>query len=199
MWTVNAAKTPAASMSSTPAAAPHGHHRRPVPPASSSSGSRWSEDAGGPGTIGGSLLVFILLVVLGGGIGLLAVSLAGSPKPATDRGPTTRARRPGTDEESADDQDPADTVTPQPEPDLPLAPSTPPVARKRRVPDVRQVPRAHVAIEGRYDEVGAAPWWRRLLSLVALVVLVIVLGVGIAAVAAAVIGAISEFVGTAVG
>lgn len=135
------------------------------------------------------MLAFILLVVLGGGIGLVAVSLAGSPKPATDGGPDHRA--PGHDDDP--EPDPVEPVADtEPEPDVERG-------SPRRRPDPRTVPRAYTAIEGRFDEVATPPWWRRLLSLVALVIIAVLIGVGLAAVAAGVIGAIAELLDTAVG
>lgn len=174
------------------------------------------------------MLAFILLVVLGGGIGLLAVSLAQASKPATDGGPNHRAPdhddEPGTD---AAEPDPEAATEPDPEagpetrpdagPDgarsveatdvlVPVGSatvSTNPVSGagpvRRRRPDPRTVPRHHIAIEGRFDEVARPPWWRRLLSLVALVVIAVLVGTGLAAMAAGVIGAIAELVDAAVG
>lgn len=164
------------------------------------------------------MLAFILLVVLGGGIGLLAVSLAELPKPATDGGPDHRARD-HDDEPETDGVEPV--AEPEPEPDMepdmepehepaeatdvlvPVGSGTGPDAGAtpgpRPRPDPRTVPRAYTAIEGRFEEVATPPWWRRLLSLVAIVVIAVLIGAGLAAVAAGVIGAVAELVDAAVG
>ena len=204
-----------------PKASHQGHHRRGALDAGSPAPS--AVGAGGPDTIDDSVLAFILLVVLGGGIGLLAVSLAESPKPATDGGPDHRAPdhdgEPKPDAaEPVDESEPEPEVTPEPEPNpepdpvettdvlVPVGsgtnltgsePRTTPAPRRR--PDPRTVPRAYTAIEGRFEEVATPPWWRRLLSLVALVVIAVLIGVGLAAMAAGVIGAVAELIDAAVG
>lgn len=195
----------------------HSHQRCRPSPEPSAPGS--ADDAGGTDTIVVSVLTFMLLVVLGGGLGLLAVSLAESPKPATDRGRTMRApsaelgapdpvERPtddpvddlveaagdgpiGTVPEMATDAEVADVPAATPPPRAAPAP--------RRQPDVGTIPRAFVAVEGRYDAVAVAPLWRRLLSVLAMILIAIVLGVGLAAVAAAVFGALAELLNAAVG
>jgi len=173
---------------------------------------------GGTDTIVVSVLTFILLVVLGGGLGLLAVSLAESPKPATDRGDGTRAPDVETEldpplDEAVDDvrEDPMtaglepDPVEPEASLDdelaavLATAAPDPPARTAQRAPDPRRVPLAYTAIEGRYDVVAVSPLWRRLLSLVALTAIALAIGAALAAVAAAVFGALAELLNSAVG
>lgn len=154
------------------------------------------------------MLAFILLVVLGGGLGLLAVSLAESPKPATDRGNERRAPDPASDEPVDELVDEA-LVEPEPsfEAELveayagPKVEPGPPLAATatRRRPDLRDVPPAYTAVEGQFDAVAVPPIWRRLLSICALVAIAVVLGVGVAAAAAAVMGTLAELLNAAVG
>lgn len=140
------------------------------------------------------MLAFILLVVLGGGVGLLAVSLAESSKPATDAGSDRRGPGPDDDADEPENQ-------PVPEPvDEPRAPTRPPVERRpRRTPDPRNVPRAYTAIEGRFADVARAPLWRRILSIIGIVLIAVALGVGLAAVFGAIIGALAEILGNTIG
>ncbi len=152
------------------------------------------------------MFAFILLVVLGGGIGLLAVSLAESPKPATDGGRDQRAPDAPTDQEPGDepgvreaDPEPVEATTEVLVPAAVAAAVREPATPTRRRPDPRSVPRAYTAIEGRFQDVAAPSWGRRLFSLIALVVIAALIGVALAATAAAIIGAIAELVDAAVG
>ncbi len=61
------------------------------------------------------------------------------------------------------------------------------------------VPAAYTAIEGTYAQVARAPWWRRVLSLAAIVLIAVAAGAGIAGIAAAIIGAASEVVTNTIG
>ncbi len=174
------------------------------------------------------MLTLILLVVLGGGVGLLAVSLAEKPKPATNDAAGPRAGAP--DEPSPSDPTPA----PEPEPFMPVRtpeptpprgqPAIPAVgtplplvatgrpavadrpdprferadALPRRI-DRGRVPKAYTAVEGRYQDVIRPPIWRRLVSLGLIAVIVVVVGVSIAAILGAIIGAVAEVLGNTIG
>ncbi len=152
------------------------------------------------------MLALILLVVLGGGIGLLAVSLAESTKPATGGDEPTR----GPDATALDPDAPPDDATaldPDPTPDddvaaepvvIPAPAATAPPKRSPR-PDPSAVPRAFTAIEGSYAEVAGAPVWRRAMSLVGIAVIALAAGVGIAGLAAAVVGAAAEVLNNTIG
>ncbi len=166
------------------------------------------------------MLALILLVVLGGGIGLMAVSLAESTKPATGGAEPTRGPDPATsdpEDHAVDDGDAESEAVesreagPDPLPH-PVAPAiellepvvvpapaavTPPTPAPR--PDPRSVPRAFTAIEGTYAEVANAPVWRRAISLVGIAVIALAAGVGIAGLAAAVVGAAAEVINNTIG
>lgn len=167
-----------------------------------------------PGTIVCSVLTLILLVVLGGGVGLLAVTLAESPKPATDGGASRRAPKAGDDhseEESGARRAPAPAPVPVPSPAPPPrresrpepTPAPSPVAVAEAGPPRRSsrgdVPKAFTAVEGRLQDVARAPLWRRLVSLVLIVVIAVGVGAAIAAIAAAIIGAAAEILGNTIG
>ncbi|HEU5084309.1 MAG TPA: hypothetical protein VFU14_13280 [Acidimicrobiales bacterium] len=77
-----------------------------------------------------------------------------------------------------------------------LLPAGPPRARRA---DARSVPAAYTAIEGSYREVARPTLARRLASLVSLVVVVVLLGLALAAVAGAAIGAAAEVLDRAIG
>ena len=77
--------------------------------------------------------------------------------------------------------------------EVPLAPLPP----GRR--DGKKVPAAYTAVEGTYREVARVPLWRKALSLVSLLGILVVVGVAIAALAGATFGAIAEMVDSAVG
>lgn len=162
------------------------------------------------------MLTLILLVVLGGGVGLLAVTLAESPKPATDGGRIRRAQKPSDAHEEAEptaEAAPAPTPTPRsdrepnpkpnPEPNRVPAPAATRVVEADAGPPRQasrgDVPKAFTAVEGRLQDVAAAPLWRRLVSLVLIVIIAVGVGVAIAAIAAAIIGAAAEIVGNTIG
>ncbi len=137
--------------------------------------------------------------MLGGGLGLLAVALA-ERQPATVQ---DRNRR-GQDDEVGDDEDDEDedepevvfevperTPAPPPAPTAP-APRRPTAApagprRVARRPD--GVRRSQVAVEGAFGDVGVASLPRRLLALVGLVLVVLAVGVMLAVVIGAAVGA----------
>ena len=166
-------------------------------------------------------------MVLGGGVGLLVVTLAESEKPATDAGPDRRA--PGASEpdrdldpdpepephpvpepepevrdepvpEPAPDPEPDAWVAPTPEPEPVFAPLQPHVADgpvRRR--SAGAVPAAFVALEGSYADVAGAPLWRRFLAVITILAIAVIGGVLVAAVLAAVIGAAAEVLGNTIG
>lgn len=65
--------------------------------------------------------------------------------------------------------------------------------------DGERIPAAYTAIEGSYRDVTRVPAWRKLVSLATLLGILLVVGVTIAALAAATFGAIAELVDGAVG
>lgn len=79
--------------------------------------------------------------------------------------------------------------------EVPLAPL--PATSGRR--DGKRVPTAYTAVEGTYREVARVPLWRKAVSLVSLLGILVVVGVAIAALAGATFGAIAEMVDSAVG
>lgn len=161
------------------------------------------------------MLTLILLVVLGGGVGLVAVSLAESSKPATDAGPVGREPGSGRDSteppEPPESDEPDEPAAPPPEPPSapvvrraePVAQAPAPVAVLDHGPPRRRsrgdVPKAYTAVEGRYRDVARAPLWRRLVSLVLIVAIAALCGVVIAAVLGGAIGAASEIIGNTIG
>jgi hypothetical protein len=174
------------------------------------------------------VLTFILVVVLGGGVGLLVVSLAESEKPATDAGPRRRAPDPSTAPEHHDsvepdapvDEAPPPVPEPEPQPDpepeaelvpevwVDPAPEREPVFAPWRPAaaegPVRRrsagaVPAAFVAVEGSYADVARAPVWRRLFAVIAILAIAVIGGVAVAAILAAVIGAAAEVLGNTIG
>ena len=175
------------------------------------------------GTLEASVLTFILVVVLGGGVGLLVVSLAESEKPATDAGPDRRA--PTAPEAGRDlepepepEVEPEPHPAPEPEPDVRdepaprpwIAPTPEPepvfAALQPEVVDgpVRRrsagaVPTAFVALEGSYADVAGAPLWRRFFAVITILAIAVLGGVVVAAVLAAVIGAAAEVLGNTIG
>lgn len=172
-------------------------------------------------------------MVLGGGAGLLAVSLidsrglsrlvgrferpslrvgrAGHTTPGA--GPTLRAApgelddQPVVVEAEIIETDPAGEVVAVAAPASAGSNGTagqrsgllPAGPRRARRSDARSVPAAYTAIEGTYREVARPTLGRRLASLVSLVVLVALLGVGLAALAGAAIGAGAELLDRAIG
>lgn len=100
--------------------------------------------------------------------------------------------------EAVDDEPDDDRSEPEPEP------ATRPERRehdepRRRALDPRHVPKAFTAVEGRYADVAVAPVWRRLLSLTGILLIAVTIGVGVAALLGAVIGAASEILGNTIG
>ena len=169
---------------------------------------------GRAGTLDASVLTFILVVVLGGGVALLAISLAESSQPATetdepDRGdladPAPRQAPTGSAEPvSAPAPEPEREPEPEPTVAAPFAPVTSiaergdahePVRRRHR----GSVPKQFTALEGRYADVAGAPLWRRLASLVGIVVITVVFGVASAAVLGAIIAAVAQLANDAIG
>lgn len=65
--------------------------------------------------------------------------------------------------------------------------------------DGKRVPAAYTAVEGSYRDVARPPLWRRALSLVWLLCILLVVAVTIAALAGATIGLIAELVDGAIG
>lgn len=175
-----------------------------------------------PGTIVSSVLTFILLVVLGGGAGLWVVSMAESPKPATDGSQPPRAQvrellrrlfpeRDGTrdDAEPEDEADFEETPVYRAEPVTAAVGADPgaggPAPAEGRRPPRRNgqaggpVPKAYTAIEGRFADVAHVPLWRRALSLIGIVVIALIMGVGIAAVLGAAFAAVAEVFSNTIG
>ena len=154
-------------------------------------------------------------MVLGGGVGLVVVSLAESEKPATDAGPDGRAgahpdgpepeTEPELETEVEPEPEPEQRPAPEPEPEperrfAPLAfPTSGSTAGPERRRSAGSVPAGFVAIEGTYAEVARVPIWRRLLAVVGIVAIAVFGGVAIAAVLAAVFGAAAELLGNTIG
>jgi hypothetical protein len=151
------------------------------------------------------VLTLILLVVFGGAGGLLAVWLIDpdSLTPLTerlrlaslrgDRGQGTTGERPAEPADEAVPEAPtAADPEPEPEPapemavavapagapptDLVQAPAGPPKGRRSA-----KVPAAFTAIEGTYRDVARVPLWRKVLSLVLILVLLVGAGIAFAA------------------
>ncbi|HSP04578.1 MAG TPA: hypothetical protein VLR27_13795 [Acidimicrobiales bacterium] len=156
------------------------------------------------------MLTLILLVVLGGGAGLMAVWLIdarglsrllgrfapGSLRP-TRPADTTRTETP---EPAAPEPalTSAATVATAYEPvESSFEPLPAPEPATRR--DQKKVPAAYTAVEGTYREVARVPLWRKLVSLVVLLVILAVVGATIAALAGATFGLVAELVDGAVG
>lgn len=162
-------------------------------------------------------------MVLGGGVGLLVVSLAESSEPATDAGRSERGDPPDQPAAAAlpePDPEPVAESAPTPEPEpieapAPLLVGAPPTTadvawsgpdqepppRPRRQREVVEgpVPAARTAIEGRYDEVALAPLWRRVMAVLGIVAITVTIGVLIAAILGAVIAAAAEVLGNTIG
>ena len=81
--------------------------------------------------------------------------------------------------------------------EVPLAPL--PAQASTGRPNEKRVPAAYTAVEGTYRDVARPPLWRRVISLVSLLVVLLLVGVAIAALAGAVLGVIAELVDGAVG
>ena len=146
------------------------------------------------------MLTLILLVVLGGGVGILAVSMA-EPKPAM-RGMGSRRARAAEDTSTGPSTDPEFHVDAPPE----AQPQTPTPAPLRRTTiglpmrDRRgSVPAAQTAVEGSLHRLVRPSIPRRVLSLVGIAAITVVVGIGIAAIFGAVVGAAAEILGNAIG
>lgn len=167
------------------------------------------------------MLTFILVAVLGGGVALLAISLAESSQPATETDEPDRGdpADPAPPEAPAGSTEPVPAPEPEPEPEprpdpvqpdpepavaAPFAPVTAVAERvEAREPERRRhrgsVPKQFTALEGRYADVAGAPLWRRILSLVGIVVITVVGGVASAAVLGAIIAAVAQLANDAIG
>lgn len=248
IFTVKAAKSVAAAARSADPATHHGQTRWRVSGPAGGGGGSWSRAPTVPGTLWSSVLTLILLVVLGGGAGLLAVSLVDSrglsrlvgrlerPSLRLPRRRHTTTATPGAppapgpvelvepawvDPPAAEDDDapvvvqaevietgavgevlavraPVSEATARFTP-LDAARATGRRAERSRRPDPRPVPAAFTAVEGTYREVARASSGRRLVSLVSLLAIIVVLGVAIAALAGAAIGAAAELVDRTIG
>ena len=162
------------------------------------------------------MLTLILLVILGGGVGILAVSMA-EGKPAMRGDGSRRAHTAETSESEPTTQQvaasmptpastPAPAPTPTPTPTPGRDPRTPVARTIRRTTDglPRQVargavPSAQTAVEGAFHDLVRPSIPRRVLSLVGIVVIAVVIGVGIAALFGAVVGGAAEIVGNTIG
>ncbi|MDE0804063.1 MAG: hypothetical protein OSA99_12145 [Acidimicrobiales bacterium] len=158
------------------------------------------------------MLTLILLVILGGGVGILAVSMA-EGKPAMRGDGSRRAHtaetsesEPTTQQVAASMPTPASTPAPAPTPTPGRDPRTPVARTIRRTTDglPRQVargavPSAQTAVEGAFHDLVRPSIPRRVLSLVGIVVIAVVIGVGIAALFGAVVGGAAEIVGNTIG
>lgn len=63
----------------------------------------------------------------------------------------------------------------------------------------KEIPAAYTAVEGTYREVARVPLWRKLVSLLVLLVILVMIGATIAAIAGATFGLVAELVDGAVG
>lgn len=75
-------------------------------------------------------------------------------------------------------------------------PAGPSPARPEGAP---RVPAAYTAVEGSYRDVARVPLWRKALSLVILLVILVVAGLAIAAIAGATFGVVAELLDSAIG
>lgn len=156
------------------------------------------------------MLTLILLVVLGGGVGILAVSMA-ERKPATNAPDSRRARAEG---DGADDPGEAQRPVAAPPPPTPPTPVETPPARPEPRPEPQpatrrgtgperrlqrgDVPRSQTAVEGELGDLLRPSIPRRVTSLVGVVVIVVGVGVGIAAFLGAIVGGVAELLGNAI-
>ena len=137
-------------------------------------------------------------MVLGGGVALLAISLAESDQPATD------PPEPDRGDDSGPLLAPVPENPPEPEPEQEPAPQPELVAVSAGPAELPRpgrdpVPAQFTAVEGRYADVAHAPLWRRVLALVGIVLITITFGVGFAAVLGAIIAAVGEVLSNAIG
>lgn len=160
-----------------------------------------------PGTLWSSVLTLILLVVLGGGAGILAVSLIdsgglsrllGRLERFSLRGRRARHTAPASSDEAAPTPS-ADIELVERADGLVAVGGTRSPAHPAPRSGLRNVPKAYTAVEGTYRDVARLPWWRRAVSLVALAAIVVVLGAASAALAGAAIGAAAELLDGAIG
>ena len=207
---MKAARSAPATITSAVPATHHRHHER----------SRLSGTSGGSGVPGGpagtldaSVLTFILVVVLGGGVALLAISLAESSQPATE--PAEPDVGDPVEEDRGAPVDPPPGAIPEPVPPVeepvpfaiepaPVEPTLVDTGEGERYEPVRRrhrgsVPKEHTAVEGRFADVAGAPMWRRVLSLLGIVAITIAFGVASAAVLGALIAAVAQLAGDAIG
>lgn len=137
-----------------------------------------------------------MLVLFGSGVGLLVAALV-HPRSST----WMRSRlAPGSLRGARGQSTTPGSAGGAPSPDRPglrvetAAPAGP--ARRRQRGDV---PKAFTAIEGTWHDVAVAPWWRKALSGVLLVAVLMAVGIGIALLTAAVVGLGAALVDSAVG
>lgn len=145
-------------------------------------------------------------MILGGGVGILAVSMA-EAKPAMRGDGSRRARAAETSESEPTTTHVAATVPAPVTAPAPRREPPPPTARTVRrnssgLP--RQmvrgaVPTAQTAVEGALHDLVRPSVPRRVLSLVGIVAIAVVIGVGIAALLGAVVGGAAEIVGNTIG
>lgn len=164
------------------------------------------------------MLTFILLVVLGGGAGLWVVSMAEASKPATagsrpSRAPvrellarfTAETKTPEGEPEPEPEHEPVADREPEPAGVEVRAHEPAPLeteSRRTRRAHARaggRVPKAYTAVEGRFADVARVPLWRRVLSLIGIVVIAGLVGVGIAAVLGAAFAAVAEIFSNTIG
>lgn len=79
--------------------------------------------------------------------------------------------------------------------EAPLEPLPTPPARR----DGKRVPAAYTAVEGTYRDVARASLWRKMVSLVSLLGILVAIGVAVAALAGATFGALAQLLDRAVG
>jgi len=155
------------------------------------------------------VLTLILLVVLGGGVGILAVSMA-ERKPATNA-PDSRRARPAEDAAAitadpveARDEPATAAPEPVPEPEPQPEPRHDPRPNRRRTagPERRlhrgDVPRSQTAVEGELGDLLRPSFLRRITSFVGVVLIVVGVGVGIAAFLGAIVGGVAELFDNAI-
>ena len=145
------------------------------------------------------MVTLILLVVLGGGAGLLAVSLSdhrapwalvGRRRSASLRRAPTRGTSPSADAATGGRSAAPTRGT--------AASSGEVVAGGRAYRRVTASPRT-TAVEGPWIDVARVPWWRRLVSLGLIVVIVGLVGAGLALAAGFAIATVAELVNGAIG
>lgn len=156
----------------------------------------------------------ILLVVLGGGAALLAVVLTdqraswaphdrhGTPSLRGDGGGHTAPRGTAVDERAPRRTARRSATVPPTPVDEAATSSVPPsgtAARPRLRGPVVVATGAVTAVEGAYRDVAEVPFWRRVVSLVLLVVIVGLLSVGVTVALAATVALVAELLDRAIG